>query len=101
MNKEEMEENLELYELPTREIKITRFFEVARYLTKNDLWDNVEEVLKNSKIIGERIILDSLLGNAVKLVMLENSKKSPEKENTQTVSDTIKCGSRPPRRGGK
>jgi hypothetical protein len=68
---------LEFYELPTRRIKISRFFEVARYLTENGLWDKVEKLLSDNPIIGERILLDSVLGNAVKVVIDQHVRKHP------------------------
>lgn len=87
----------ELYDLPARSIKISRFFEVARFLTENQLWDKVEEKLSSSEIIGDRIILDSLLGNAVKIVLYENCSEFVAQAD-HIVSATVRCGS--PRKPG-
>ncbi len=89
---------LEFYDLPTRKIKITRFFEVARYLTENKLWEKVEKKLVENQIIGERIILDSILGNAVKVVIDENLntlKKMPKKTADKIAYEVMGCGCTP------
>lgn len=94
MKKEDKIE-LEFYELPTRDIKISRFFEVAKYLTEHNLWEEVEELMTNSPIIGERIILDSILGNAVKLAIYNHTKNSlSTMDEESTPVATIKCGGR-------
>jgi len=89
---------LEFYELPTRKIKINRFFEVARYLTENDLWDKVEKLLSDNPIIGERILLDSVLGNAIKIVIAQHVTKNPARSGEKVdkiAYEVMGCGCTP------
>ncbi len=81
-----------LYE-ENRSIKITRFFEVADYITKNELWGEVEKLLLSNELIGPRIVLDKHLGNAVKLVMARHasSTKALFRED-DIVNLAVRCG---------
>ncbi|WGK92575.1 hypothetical protein [Pseudomonas migulae] len=82
-----------LYE-EDRRIKITRFFEVAAYLTKENLWDEVEKLLISNELIGPRITLDQHLGNAVKIIIARNAsatKSTFEKDDIAQLA--VRCGS--------
>jgi hypothetical protein len=98
-NENKLSNDVVLYDLPTRNIKISRFFEVAKFLTDNNLWGEVEKKLITAELIGDRIILDSLLGNAVKLVLSENSSGFLNQPG-HIVPVTVMCGSPSPRRPG-
>jgi hypothetical protein len=96
MNEQFKEIQLNLYDLPKRDIKIKRFFEVVEYLTKFDLWRDVK-----SKMVGDsgtelRMMLDSNLGNAVKEVVFEHIQHINEipgisKKDEELAFDVIQC----------
>jgi hypothetical protein len=89
-----------LYE-EDRRIKITRFFEVAEFLTKENLWGEVKKLMLENELLGSRIILDQHLGNAVKVVIARHSTdKQGLLDDAGIVRATIRCASlptRPPR----
>lgn len=92
---------VEYYELPKRDIKISRFFEVAEYLTKNNLWGTVKTKMGCDAENEMRMILDSNLGNAVKAVLFEHLQSQDSSlvadENKDLVISTIKCAHAPVR----
>jgi hypothetical protein len=79
-----------------RQIKISRFFEVTKYVISNNLWKDVEDLMNNSPIIGERIIMDMHLANAVKIVMMRHASKNGTLKSDEIVADTVRCSSMPP-----
>ena len=74
-----------------RAIKIDRFFEVADYLTANNLWKEVETLMKESPIIGKRINMDMHLGNAVKIVMMRHAHTEGTLDTDKLVKATVRC----------
>ncbi|HDY9015773.1 TPA: hypothetical protein RRI78_004856 [Klebsiella pneumoniae] len=86
--------DLVLYETH-RDIKISRFFEVAEYLTKENLWGEVEKLLTENQLIGSRIILDKNLGNAVKIVVERHSKSIGTFETDDLPKQVVLCAHRP------
>ena len=82
-----------LYE-EDRPIKISRFFEVAAFLSENDLWGEVESILSSTEILGSRIVLDKALGNAVKITVARHIATKDEQFAPDHIAElAIRCGS--------
>ena len=82
---------ISLYKLPSQSVKASSFFEVAKYLSDNNLWEAVESKLASVQdVTGDRIILDSLLCNAVKVVMFERTKTDSTPD--PLISRVVECG---------
>lgn len=88
MNEQDIEINYYDYD---RHIKIDRFFEVAEYLTKNDLWGEVGVVMKDNPLIGNRIKIDMHLANAAKIVLMKHASKSGTITTDRIVIDALRC----------
>ncbi|HBR2137810.1 Uncharacterised protein [Klebsiella quasipneumoniae] len=91
MSEEEIE--VVLYE-HDRYIKISRFFEVAEFITKENLWDKVKLLMLSNELIGPRMIIDKHYANAIKLVM-DRHTRNTELRKEPIVKATLLCAHKP------
>ncbi|MCP6698284.1 hypothetical protein [Pseudomonas donghuensis] len=85
------------YEGESHSIKLRRYFDLVSYLNKHDLWDKVKENLNYTGEDFQRVVIDTVLLNAVKVAVHQHASDNEDAlsdEDGELARATILCARR-------